>query len=71
MQASSKIASSDREMGTNMFEKIRNTALLLMFPAVLVGMYGFCFRGWDTFPILFALPFAFIALCAFLTEGCD
>ena len=36
-----------------MFEKIRNTALLLMFPAVLVGMYGFCFKGWDTFPILF------------------
>ena len=54
-----------------MFEKIKNAALLLMFPAVLVGMYGFCFRGWDTFPILFALPFAFIALCAFLTEGCD
>jgi hypothetical protein len=71
MQASSKIASSDKEMESNMFEKIRNTALLLMFPAVLVGMYGFCFRGWDTFPILFALPFAFIALCAFLTEGCD
>lgn len=71
MQASSKIVSSDKEMESNMFEKIRNTALLLMFPAVLVGMYGFCFRGWDTFPILFALPFAFIALCAFLTEGCD
>jgi hypothetical protein len=71
MQASSKIASSDKEMGINMFEKIRNTALLLMFPAILVGMYGFCFRGWDTFPILFALPFAFVALCAFLTEGCD
>jgi hypothetical protein len=71
MQASLKIASSDKEMESNMFEKIRNTALLLMFPAVLVGMYGFCFKGWDTFPILFALPFAFIALCAWLTEGCD
>ncbi len=54
-----------------MFEKIRNVSLLLTFPAVLVGMYGFMFKGWDTFPILWALPFVFIALCAWLTEGCE
>jgi hypothetical protein len=54
-----------------MFRVMRNIFLLLMFPAVLIGMYGFCFKGWDTYPILWALPFAFMALCAWLTESCE
>jgi hypothetical protein len=54
-----------------MFKMMRVTSLILMFAAVLVGLYGFCFELWDVFPLTFGIPFAFIALCAWITEACE
>lgn len=54
-----------------MFKMIRVTCIVLMFVAVLVGLYGFCFERWDVFPLTFGIPFAFAALGAWIAEACE
>jgi len=54
-----------------MFKTMRVTGLILMFAAVLVGTYGFCFELWDVFPLTFGIPFAFMALGAWIAEACE
>ena len=55
----------------NMFKIIRVTCIVLMFAAVLVGIYGFCFEQWDVFPLTFGIPFAVMALGAWIVEACE
>ena len=54
-----------------MFKIMRVTCIILMFAAVLVGIYGFCFEQWETFPLTFGIPFAVMALGAWIVEACE
>ena len=54
-----------------MFKIIRVTCIFLRFAAVLVGIYGFCFEQWDVFPLTFGIPFAVMALGAWIVEACE
>ena len=60
-----------RNSGRIMFKIMRVTSIVLMFAAVLVGIYGFCFERWDIFPLTFGIPFAVMALGAWIAEACE
>jgi hypothetical protein len=54
-----------------MFKIIKMVCLILMFAVVMVGLYGYCFERWDVFPLTFGIPFAVMALGAWITEPCE
>ena len=54
-----------------MFKIMRVSSIVLMFAAVLVGIYGFCFEQWEVFPLTFGIPFCMLAIFSWIMEEAE
>ena len=60
-----------RNSGGIMFKIMRVSSIVLMFAAVLVGIYGFCFEQWEVFPLTFGIPFCMLAIFSWIMEEAE